>query len=450
MSPLAESKLVPLEELKLFRVGTKPICVVMAPPGSGKTKLLVDDVPNWVKRESPVLVTALTNEQVDDICKRLGVSNPTLQIVRFSSAGYEPRGSFPINVSVCRNKNDFPDHYDVMVATVSKLALSNAPRTFEVMFVDEAWQIAFKELLPLTRYADRIVMIGDAGQIPPVRTVPHERWDTAPFRPGEAMPAPAERLPELKDCTHTIRLRECRRLPYDSISLVQEFYKENENEIQIEAFAKPGERFLTVASSEQSDGLDHAFLSLAISSTALLTIATNVELGLNTDVELAHRVADAAKRLLRQGASVNDGTVAGSTTGRPLGPGDVGISATHRAMNATIRAELPRELLDEGLEVDTPERWQGREKPVMMIVHPLSGIEHPSAFDLETGRLCVMASRHRAALLIFSRDHVPSTLQNLMPTATQSPGLPDAIGRGHNVHLKFWQFHQENNRVFRI
>jgi hypothetical protein len=448
MSPLAQPKLEPIEELKLFRNGTKPICVVMAPPGSGKTQLLVNDVPNWVKRESPVLVTALTNEQVDDICRRLGEDNPRLQIVRFTSSGYEPPGSFPSNVSVCRNKNDFPNHYGVMVATVSKLALSKAPRIFEVMFVDEAWQIAFKELLPLTRYANRIVMIGDAGQIPPVRTVPHQRWDTAPFRPGEAMPGPAERLPELKDCTHTVRLSKCRRLPHDSVPLVQEFY--TESGITIEAVAKPGERFLIVASSRHPDGLDHALLSLANSSTALLTITTNVELGLNTDVELAGYVAEAAKRLLRQSARFSDREVSSQPVGRPLIPKDVGISATHRAMNATIRAQLPMELLNDGLEVDTPERWQGRERPVMLIVHPLSGIEHPGAFDLETGRLCVMASRHRAALLIFSRDHVPATLDNLMPSATQSPGLPDAIGRGHNVHLKFWQFHQENNRVFKL
>jgi hypothetical protein len=448
VSPRTTSPLKPIEELKVFREGTQPICAVSAPPGSGKTHLLVTDVPNWVKRESPVLVTALTNEQVDDICKRLGADNPNLQIVRFTSSGYEPRDPLPRNVSVCRNKTDFPNRYDVMVATVSKLALSNAPRTFEVMFVDEAWQIAFKELLPLTRYANRIVMIGDAGQIPPVRTVPHLRWDTAPYRPGEAMPGPTDRLTDLKDLTHSITLTECRRLPHDSIPLVQEFY--TNEKMRIKAVAAPGERFLRVESSQRSDGLDRAFRSLANASTVLITIPTDAELGLNVDEELAAIVAEAAKRLLQQPSRLSAGETSGPTTGRPLTPGDVGISATHRAMNATIRAELPADLLRNNLVVDTPERWQGRERPVMLIVHPLSGIENPGAFDLETGRLCVMASRHKAALLIFSRDHVPSTLENLMPSATQSPGLPDSIGRGHNVHLNFWEFHRERDRIFTL
>ena len=38
------------------------------------------------------------------------------------------------------------------------------------------------------------------------------------------------------------------------------------------------------------------------------------------------------------------------------------------------------------------------------MVHPLSGVVTPSDFDLETGRLCVMASRHKAGLIVLTRD----------------------------------------------
>src|SRR5207249_8262289 len=63
------------------------------------------------------------------------------------------------------------------------------------------------------------------------------------------------------------------------------------------------------------------------------------------------------------------------------------------------------------VRVDTPERWQGLECKVMVVVHPLSGVLRPSAFDLETGRLCVMASRHRAGMVVLSRDHLENTLK---------------------------------------
>ncbi|MEV7907613.1 hypothetical protein AB0P04_38960, partial [Streptomyces anulatus] len=99
------------------------------------------------------------------------------------------------------------------------------------------------------------------------------------------------------------------------------------------------------------------------------------------------------------------------------------------------------------LRVDTPERWQGLERPVMVAVHPLSGVTDPSAFDLETGRLCVMASRHEAAFVMLTRDHVGTTLANYVPSAGQAPGRPDVVGRGHDAHLRFWQALVEQNRV---
>jgi len=42
----------------------------------------------------------------------------------------------------------------------------------------------------------------------------------------------------------------------------------------------------------------------------------------------------------------------------------------------------------------------------MVAVHPLSGVTDPTAFDLSTGRLCVMTSRHRVGLFLVTRDHV--------------------------------------------
>lgn len=75
----------------------------------------------------------------------------------------------------------------------------------------------------------------------------------------------------------------------------------------------------------------------------------------------------------------------------------------------------------------------------MIAIHPLSGVTDPSAFDLNTGRLCVMASRHEAGLVLITRDHVGETLRNYVPSASQAPGRPDVIGRGHNAHLAFWE-----------
>lgn len=430
-----------LRALEVFRGGTKPVCVVKAPPGSGKTQLLVDDVPRWVRPKSPVLVVALTNEQVDDVCDRIGRANPRLRVVRFTGADHVVEKELPTNVTIARSRTDLPREYDVIVGTTAKLALGGRFAGFNVMFVDEAWQIAFKDLLPLTRFAERLVMIGDPGQIPPVRTVPHLRWDVAPYRPGEAMPEPWLRVPGLAAQTERLELETCLRLPHDSVDLVKLFY-----DFDFRAVARPGERFLRATGSRAGDALDQALLSLNGRSTALISIPTDEEIGIDVDAGLAAAIARAAVRVLKQTTTVR-ASAKESVEGRALTPADVGICATHRAMNAAIRAALPPKLLAKGLVVETPERWQGQQRPVMLVAHPLSGVEHPSGFDLETGRLCVMASRHQSALVVFSRDHVADTLATHIPSAGQSPGLADAVGAGHATHSAFWEYHV-NGRMF--
>ena len=115
-------------------------------------------------------------------------------------------------------------------------------------------------------------------------------------------------------------------------------------------------------------------------------------------------------------------------------------------MNAAMELRLPPSLRGH-VHVDTPERWQGLERAVIVAVHPLSGVLHPSDFDLETGRLCVMASRHQAGMVIVTRDHIGETLDTHLPAAEQPVGRPDVAGRGHHQNVTFWNALLAQNRV---
>jgi len=133
---------------------------------------------------------------------------------------------------------------------------------------------------------------------------------------------------------------------------------------------------------------------------------------------------------------------------RTLEPGHIGIVSTHNLMNSAIERALPAKLrTPTGIKITTPERWQGLERPVMIAVHPLSGVTVPSSFDLETGRLCVMASRHQSACIFVSRDHVGETLDTHLPVADQALGRADIVGRGHKQHTDFWRHHAERNLI---
>ncbi|MBB5112506.1 hypothetical protein FHU28_002345 [Micromonospora echinospora] len=55
-------------------------------------------------------------------------------------------------------------------------------------------------------------------------------------------------------------------------------------------------------------------------------------------------------------------------------------------------------------------KLQGRQFEVVIAWHPLSGRRDASAFHLEAGRLCVLASRHRQACIVVTRDGVRQQL----------------------------------------
>ena len=129
-----------------------------------------------------------------------------------------------------------------------------------------------------------------------------------------------------------------------------------------------------------------------------------------------------------------------------LEPEDIGLAATHRVMNNAMLQALPKKLRGR-VGVDTPERWQGLERKLMIIVHPLSGVTAPSAFDLETGRLCVMTSRHRAGLVVVARDHIRGDPRDAHPVRRTGGGAPDITGRGHEANLRFWESMEARERV---
>jgi hypothetical protein len=166
------------------------------------------------------------------------------------------------------------------------------------------------------------------------------------------------------------------------------------------------------------------------------------------DKDIATAAAQLVERVLQRGGQAITGT--GQIS--PLTPADIGISATHRAMNSMIIGMLPHAISNQesGVRVDTPERWQGLERKLMIVIHPLSAVARPSAFDLETGRLCVMASRHQAGLIVLSRDHVPQTLNENVPRSEQAPGRPDVTGRGHYQHSNYWALHANRGNVFSV
>jgi hypothetical protein len=418
----------------------EPLVVVEAPPGSGKTHLITDAAALARNRGGRIAIAAQTNSQADDICERIGHDFPQFEVVRFASNSHEPTDLGP-TVSWEKKRADLPDGPCIVVATTAKwgfVDLENTP-SFDYLLVDEAWQMAWAEfMLSGRQVAPRFIMVGDPGQISPVVTIDTSRWVTAPVPPQLAAPEVVRRMAAEGAVPMTgLQLPASRRLPHDTVELVRGFY-----DFEFDSWAQPGDRRFR-AKRATGSAADPAIDVLMSGSIAGLTLPTPPDgPPLEEDREVAELAALAAARILERKSRlvIHDGKE------RAVKAEDIGISATHRVMNARMEQALPPELRGR-VRVDTPERWQGLERPLMICVHPVSGVVQPSEFDLETGRLCVMASRHQVGLIIVTRDHLATTLHELVPSAEQGVGLPDLMGVGHSRHTEFWDALIERDSV---
>ncbi len=431
------------KELRTFIKGGDHICVVKAPPGSGKSYNLLEALEEALKSERRIAIAAQTNNQVDDLCERFCDRFPKASIIRFSSASYEKPGDMSDRVNIVTNKKMLPTGASIVIGTVAKLGLTEINDPYDVLFIDEAWQMTWADFLTLRDVSDRYIMIGDPGQIPPTVTISVDRWEVSPVAPHTPAPDVVLQNEDLRAVTTILELDTCRRLPEDSVELVRNFY-----DFFFDSFAKAGERFLRPTKKTSNDRVDQALLRLTDNSTVIYTHPTGADgVPVETDLELAAVVAGIAKRLLELKCEASTSKDEMNAP-RALKPSDIGIVSTHNLMNTAIQAVLPPELVgDHAIRVTTPERWQGLERAVMIAVHPLSGVQIPSAFDLETGRLCVMASRHKSACIFVTRDHVGTTLDSHLPSADQALGRGDIIGRGHAQHTAFWKYHEERGLI---
>lgn len=409
-------------QTEIAQMGDQGITIVKAPPGAGKTYLLLQ-ILKQLSKTHRIAVACFTNAQADDICKRCASEHPEIKVVRYVSQSAK---EVITEVPVIAKGDNLPFGPSVVVANTSKWGLSKNPE-FDFLLVDEAWQIAWADLMLLRNLAPRIVLIGDPGQIPPVVSIETDRWETSLAAPHR--PAPEQFLTG-PYAVQPHALPGSRRLPADTVDLVRNFY-----DFDFGAFAEPGERYIRAKGDKSPIG--RAISSLEESTVSTLLLPTDdsgppVEI----DDEMATSIAQLIEQLLESGATYSDSE---STKNKPkvLQPSDIGVVATHRAMNTRIFYRLPVGLRN-AIKVDTTERWQGLERKMMIAVHPLSSTTTPTGFDLETGRLCVMASRHQSGLILVSRDHITETLGSHIPTADQPLGRPDTTGQGLHRHQSFW------------
>ncbi|MFC7102267.1 AAA domain-containing protein [Nonomuraea rubra] len=395
--------------------------VVDSPPGAGKTTLVVAATVEIAKAGERLMIVAQTNEQVDDLVDRLASRDPQLTIGRLHAEGFEPppRVTRHDNVTT-HNKAENVDKCQVVVSTADKWAYVE-DRTWEWAIVDEAYQMRSDKLLAVAPlFADgQALFVGDLGQLDPFSVIESERWTGLAWDPMQSAVAVTQRLNRLK--VHQLPVSW--RLPASAAQVVSEaFYPAN-------AFTSgtgPGQRRLRFTLPGLRDPWDPTLAEAAAHGWALHELPNRH--AVRTDPELAEACAGLARRLLQRG------TVAEDEHGwHDVEVTRIAIGCAHKDQVAAVRkAGVPG-----GVTVDTANRLQGREYDITIVWHPLSGRRDATAFHLESGRLCVLTSRHRHACIVVAR----AGITDLLDSHPSSPKVqlnvpikfPDGWAANHTV-----------------
>ncbi len=101
--------------------------------------------------------------------------------------------------------------------------------------------------------------------------------------------------------------------------------------------------------------------------------------------------------------------------------------------------------------MDTPEIWQGLQRPVMVVKHPLSGKGRLERFGLEPGRWCVMLSRHQLGCVIVGRDGIGDALEQHRHGIGDRPLRADnSEWTARQAHARLWSELERMGRLIRV
>ncbi len=374
--------------------------VVDSPPGAGKSTLVVRAARELAAAGRPLMVIAQTNAQVDDLVLRLAAKDPELGVGRLHSSEAEPYDRALDALPAVRTSAKAGDlaGLDVVLSTAAKWAHVRTEEPWGHAIVDEAYQMRSDALLAVAGLFERALFVGDPGQLDPFAVVGSEQWAGLAYDPSaSAVSTLLAHNPELPQ----LRLPVSWRLPASAAPLVSRaFYPFT----PFTSGTGPGARGLDFAVASDGSGPDRVIDEAAGSGWGLLELpAARTP---RTDPEAVDALARVVARLLEREGRARSETAEEPV---PLTAARIAVGTAHRDQAAAVRAALDR-LGVRGVTVDTANRLQGREYEVTVVLHPLSGRPDATAFHLETGRLCVLASRHRQACIVVCRAGVPELL----------------------------------------
>lgn len=427
--------------------GTAPVdrILLKAAAGAGKSfalKRLVNEAVNHPKCQRAVIV-AFTNKQVHPLAIGLGRSLGKDNVCLFVSKDRwdDVPSEAHDNATVVTSTKDIPLSVKVVVSTSHKLGAigelnrqvkhfgsgANGKSAFDVLFVDEAWQLPHHLFDKVAGAAPIWVGVGDVGQLPPLE-IGSNPWRGDPgFNPYRAWPTDFNTDAR----TWAKELPAVWRPAAGHLALWRSFYPEWDT---LNCVAAPGDRSLVAPKLTGIAAV--VWPQVGTGVPTLLEVdglpepeAADVDLPLMGVVEsLLDDLFSAGFALMRADYD-NTGAPTGKwASDQPGNRGDdplVAILATRNqavddAAEVVERLAEAHGLTETDLVSSTVDSYQGQTNGLTVAIHPLTGAAELDEFNSAFGRLAVTCTRAMHGLLMVTRPG----LDQLLGEAPARPGTP--------------------------
>lgn len=417
--------------------------LLKAAAGAGKSYALKRMVAHVLRHKacSRVAVVAFANKQIYPLAESLGslLGRKRVCLLVANDRFDEVPDATKVTATVVTGSNAVPASAEVVVATSHKVGgwaigqlrnhlgnATNGARVFDVLFVDEAWQLPLHRYREIERLAPITVGVGDVGQLPPLDPGQNPWRGDRGYNPYRAWPTSYENDRK----TWSIELPAVWRPNAAQLPLWRSFYSDWD---QLHCVAAPGDRSVIAKGLRGVTAEVWKQVGTGVPTLVEVDGLPDPEAA-DIDVPLLGVVEEWLDQLFTRGFSLHERRY--DDTGLPTDwitleasdPRDHTLIALLATRNQAVddatdmvdRLIAKHDLPDGVVTASTVDSWQGQTNAITVAIHPLSGASQLDEFNSAFGRLAVTCTRATHGLLIVSR----AGLTKLLTDAPARPGTP--------------------------